>query len=63
MENLGILYDHLVYFTAIGNTLRPFVIIWYIYPPFWYFGPRKIWQPWLQLGAKVKIMGLQFCSW
>jgi hypothetical protein len=24
IENLGIFYDHLVYFTAIGNILRPF---------------------------------------
>jgi hypothetical protein len=24
MENLGIFYDHLVYFTAIGNILWPF---------------------------------------
>jgi hypothetical protein len=41
MENLGIFYDHLVYFTAIGNILRPseiffghlvyFVEIWYIF--------------------------------
>jgi hypothetical protein len=26
MENVGIFYDHLVYFTAIGNTLWPFGI-------------------------------------
>jgi hypothetical protein len=26
MENLGIFYDHLVYFTAIGNILWPFGI-------------------------------------
>jgi hypothetical protein len=25
-EDLGIFYDHLVYFTAIGNILRPFGI-------------------------------------
>jgi hypothetical protein len=32
---LEISYGHLVYF----------VVIWYRYfPPFWYFGPRKIWQ-------------------
>jgi hypothetical protein len=24
MENLGIFYDHLVYFTAVGNILWPF---------------------------------------
>jgi hypothetical protein len=26
MENLGIFYDHLVYFTANENSLRPFGI-------------------------------------
>jgi hypothetical protein len=49
MKNLGIFYDHLVYFTAIGNILWPFGIFWgdlVYFPPFWYFGPRKIWQPW-----------------
>jgi hypothetical protein len=44
MENRGIFYDHLVYFTAIGNILWPFgifcghlvyfVAIWYIFPRF-----------------------------
>jgi hypothetical protein len=37
MENLGILYDHLVNFTAIGNIyglLVYFVVIWYIFPRF-----------------------------
>jgi hypothetical protein len=28
-------YDHLVYF----------VVIWYIFAPFWYVAPRKIWHP------------------
>jgi hypothetical protein len=32
---LEIFYGHLVYF----------VVIWYIFYPFWYFGPRNIWQP------------------
>jgi hypothetical protein len=27
MENLGIFYDHLVYFTAIGNIVWPFGIV------------------------------------
>jgi hypothetical protein len=48
MENLGIFYDHLVYFTAIGNILLPFGIFsgnWVYFFPSWYFGPRKIWQP------------------
>jgi hypothetical protein len=26
MENVGIFYDHLVYFTAVGNILWPFGI-------------------------------------
>jgi hypothetical protein len=47
MENLGLFHDHLVYFTAIGNMLWPFGIfcgnLGY-FSPFWYFGPRKIWQ-------------------
>jgi hypothetical protein len=48
MENLGIFYDNLVYFTAIINILWPFGIFWgnlVSFPPFWYFEPRKIWQP------------------
>jgi hypothetical protein len=48
MENLSIFYDHLVYFTAIGNFLWPFGIFCgnlEYFPPIWYFGPRKIWQP------------------
>jgi hypothetical protein len=43
MENLGIFYDHLVHFTAIENSIWPFRI----FSPFWCFGARKIWQPWL----------------
>jgi hypothetical protein len=27
------------------------VILWYIFYRFGMFGPRKIWQPWLQLGT------------
>jgi hypothetical protein len=52
MENLGIFYDHLVYFTAIGNILGPFGIFYgdlVYFPTFWYFGPRKIRQPWAAL--------------
>jgi hypothetical protein len=48
MENLGIFYDHLVYFTAIGNILWKFSIfcghLVYLFP-FWYVAPIKIWQP------------------
>jgi hypothetical protein len=49
MENLVIFYGRLAYFTAIGNTLWPFDIFcgnMVYFSPFWYFGPRKIWQPW-----------------
>jgi hypothetical protein len=43
----------LVYFTAIGPILRRlvcshlvyFMIIWYIFSPFWYVVARTIWQP------------------
>jgi hypothetical protein len=48
MENHVIFYGHLVYFTAIGNILWPFDIFCgnlVYFSPFWYFGPRKIWQP------------------
>jgi hypothetical protein len=48
IENLGVFYDHLVYFTAIGNILLPFGIFCcnlVYFPAFWYFGPRNIWQP------------------
>jgi hypothetical protein len=48
MENLGIFYHHLVCFSAIGNILWPFGILrgnLAYFPLFWYFGPRKIWQP------------------
>jgi ABC-type spermidine/putrescine transport system permease subunit II len=48
MENLNRYYDHLVYFTAIGNTLGQFGIFFghlVYFSPFWYFVPRKIWQP------------------
>jgi hypothetical protein len=49
IENLGIFYDHLIYFTVIGNILWPFGIFrgrLVYFSPFWYFVPRKIWQPW-----------------
>jgi hypothetical protein len=48
MENIVIFYDHLAYFTAIGNILWPFDTFCgslVYFSPFWYFGPRQIWQP------------------
>jgi hypothetical protein len=47
-ENIGMFYDHLVYFTAIGNMLWQFGIFCghlVYFSPYWYFVPRKIWQP------------------
>jgi hypothetical protein len=48
MENLGIFYDHLVYFTTIGNNLWPlvyFVVIWYILPRFGILDKEKSGNP------------------
>jgi hypothetical protein len=48
MENVGIFYDHLAYFTAVGNILWPFGIFCghlVNFPPFWYFVPRKSGNP------------------
>jgi hypothetical protein len=42
-------YDHLVYFKAIANILRPFGTFCghlVYFSAFRYFVPRKIWQPW-----------------
>jgi hypothetical protein len=65
MENLGIFYDHLVYFTAIGKILWPFGIFCghsvYL-SPFWYFVPRKIWQPWSERGAGINFFRTGLCS-
>jgi hypothetical protein len=67
MENIVIFYDRLAYFTAIGNISFPFDIFCgnLVYcPPFWYFGPIKIWQPCLRrvlrCFAQVKIAGLLY---
>jgi hypothetical protein len=54
-----IFYDHLVYFTAIGNILWQFGIFCgnlVYFSPFWYFGPRKIWQPWRPLRPTACIL-------
>jgi hypothetical protein len=53
MENVGIFYVPLVYFTAIGHILWPFGMFcdhFVYFPTFWYVVPRKIWQPWCELG-------------
>jgi hypothetical protein len=51
MVNVGIFYDHWEYFMSIWYNLWPFVIVFghlSYFPRFGMFGPRKIWQPWLQ---------------
>jgi hypothetical protein len=64
MENVGIFYVHLVYFTAIGNILWPFGMFCdhlVYFPLFWYVVPRKIWQPWLAVfGTKLFLNNLLF---
>jgi hypothetical protein len=48
IANLGIFYDHLVYFTAIGNILWPygiFVVIWYIFSRFGILDKEKSGNP------------------
>jgi hypothetical protein len=38
----------LEYFKEIWYILLPlgeFMVSWYIFDPFWYIAPRKIWQP------------------
>jgi hypothetical protein len=50
MEDVGIFYGLLVYFTAIWYILWPFGILvgyWVYFLPFGYVVARKIWQPWL----------------
>jgi hypothetical protein len=47
-EDVGIFYDHFVYFTAKLYILWPFGTFFghlVHFLPFWYVVPRKIWQP------------------
>jgi hypothetical protein len=48
MEDAGMFYGHLVYFTAFCHILLTFGIVCgnlvYVFP-FWCYVPRKIWQP------------------
>jgi hypothetical protein len=48
MEDVGIFYDLLVFFTAICSLVRAFGVCYgnlLYFSRFWYFVPRKIWQP------------------
>jgi hypothetical protein len=49
MEDVGIIYGHLVHFTVFCYILLTFGIVrgsLVYFPLFWCFVPRKIWQPW-----------------
>jgi hypothetical protein len=50
-------YDHLVFLWPFGILYGDLVYI----SPFWYFVPRKIWQPWIRakLDRSGKKMGWQ----
>jgi hypothetical protein len=51
MEDVGIFYGDFVHFTVFCYILWTFGIVrgnLVYFSPFWYFVPRKIWQPWLQ---------------
>jgi hypothetical protein len=51
MEDVGIFYKRLIHFTVFYYILWIFGIVCgnlVYFSPFWYFVPRKIWQPWLQ---------------
>jgi hypothetical protein len=37
-------------------TIRWFLVIWYIFPTFWYIVSRKIWQPWCPMWLKVPLV-------
>jgi hypothetical protein len=69
MENLGIFYDHLVYFTAIGTILWPFVyfvVIWYIFPRFGILDQEKSGNPEFYTRVPRRqglAAGLPDCSW
>jgi hypothetical protein len=52
MEDVGIFYGHLAHFTVFCNILWTFGIVrgnLVYFSPFWYFVPRKIWQPCCEL--------------
>jgi hypothetical protein len=56
LDNVDIFYGHLEYFEDIWDILWPFgsfCVYLVHFAPFWYFGPRKIWQPCLPVVASV----------
>jgi hypothetical protein len=64
MENLGIFYDHLDYFRAIGNILWPFgifLVIWFIFSRFGILDQEKSGNP--DLDPILRIPHLQLQHW
>jgi hypothetical protein len=51
---MGKLHGNLVYYMGIWYIMWEFGIFF----PFWYFVPRKIWQPWRRQAAKEKRLKL-----
>jgi hypothetical protein len=53
MDNGGIFYGHIEYFTVIWCILWLYgnvMVIWFIgIPSFWYIVSRIIWQPWVTI--------------
>jgi hypothetical protein len=48
MEDVGVFYGHLVHFMVFCYIVWTFGIVrgnLVYFSPFWYFVPRKIWQP------------------
>jgi hypothetical protein len=63
MEDVGIFYEHLVHFTVFCYILWTFGIVHgnlVYFSPFWYFIPRKIWQPWGRLTGPTGDGGWNF---
>jgi hypothetical protein len=64
MEDDGILYGHLVYFTANREILWPFGTFCghlIFPPPFWYIVQRKLWQPWTRHSCRKESMPANGC--
>jgi hypothetical protein len=65
MEDVGIFYCHLVYFTVIWYILWLFGFLWSfgIFFPFWYVVSRKIWQSWSGLFTQSSIFVSRHVVW
>jgi hypothetical protein len=54
-ENVDVFYGHLEHLEYFMTIKVHDVFIWYILFRFWYYAPRKIWQPCLATEFVVKI--------